>query len=632
MTAATLSPAATGSRHGEGLRDKVGRNHLGRRAIVYVRQSTLYQTKNHRESPRVQYALVQRVAEMGWAREQTEVIDEDLGHSGTSIEGRPGFQRLVEQVKAGQVGLVMGLEMSRLCRSSLDWQALVQLCALQQTLLGDQDALYDPTHPNDRLFLGLKGAMSEFELHILRLRMEQGKKAKAARGELSLPGPMGYVKGPEGRLEKDPDEQARSVMDLLFAQFERLGSARALLRYLLEHRIELPCRPRFGPNKGKLQWRKPKAATLYHILRNPLYSGQYVFGRERIDPAAKQPGRPHTGRRVLPQEQWQVHLPNHHPAYLSVPEYKRNLGRLAQNRPQGLGASREGPSLLAGLLRCAMCGASLTVSYHNNGGGLRYSCIAQGLRGGKGRCQSLVGEPLERAVEQQVLAALEPACVKLSLAVLADIEAQRHKLHQHWLQRLQRARYEAELRERRYEEVDPKNRLVALSLERRWEEALEALSQLEQDYHSFQAQRPARLSAEERRQILSAARDLPALWHSPTTTQQQRKELVRLLIDQIEVRVQGRSERVQLCIHWAGGQRSEIVLRRPVARIEQLSFYPALLARLEALQQQDLSHRAIAEQLNLEGFHTAQGKPLRASNLSELQRRAGLRKAPAPRR
>jgi hypothetical protein len=492
--------------------------------------------------------------------------------------------------------------------------------------------VYDPADPNDRLFLGLKGAMSEFELHILRLRMEQGKRAKAARGELALFGPMGYVKGPEGRLEKDPDEQARSVMDLLFAQFDRLGSIRAVLRYLLEHHIELPCRPRSGPNKGKLVWREPNAGTLRNILRNPLYSGQYVFGRGRFDPAARKPGRPHTGRKSLPPEQWQVRLMNQHPAYISVAQYKRNLQRLASNRPQGLGASREGPALLAGLLHCAHCGAPLTVSYKNNGGGLRYSCIEQSMRRGGQRCQSLVGEPLERAVQRLVLEALEPASLKLSLAALADIEAQRQKLHQHWQQRLQRARYEAELAQRRYEEVDPKNRLVAGSLERRWEEALGALSQLEQDYQSFQAEQPARLSAEERRQILSAARDLPALWHSPTTTQQQRKELVRLLIDQIEVRVQGRSERVQLCIHWAGGQRTELQLRRPVAHIEQLSFYPALLARLDALQRQELSNRAIAEQLNLEGFHTAQGKSFRASNISELQRRAGLRKAPAPRR
>ena len=586
---------------------KVKAHHLGRQAIVYVRQSTPQQVLNNAESTERQYALAQRAVQLGWPAEGVTVIDEDQGHSGATAQGRPGFQLLLARVALDQVGIVLGLETSRLARCNKDWHHLLEVCALFQTLLADQDGVYDPTDYNDRLLLGLKGAMSEAELHLLRNRMHEGLLNKARRGEVYSHPPIGYVKGPTGGFALDPDEQAQSVVRLVFEQFERQGTVCGLLRYLVQHGIRLPVRPSGGPQRGQLQWRRPNRVTLQSLLHHPLYAGFYRWGHRSVDSRKKGPGRRQSGRTLRQPKDCLVLLPDHCPAYISAEQFWANQERLRQNRAGAdhLGAPRHGPSLLSGLLVCGRCGYRLVVNYNNAGRGLRYGCNRALVCYGEPGCQSLSGGRLDAFVAEQVLAALQPAALELHLAAAADVERQRQLLHQNWQQQLERARYESERAARQYALAEPENRLVARELERRWEAALQEQARLEQQYQQFCAARPARLSAAEREQIRQLAQHIPELWHAESTTAVDRQRLVRMLIEQIEVEVQGESERVRLAITWSGGFVSAHALVRTVQRYEQLLDYPRLCARMEQLRAEGKSMDAVAECLNAEGFHPA---------------------------
>jgi DNA invertase Pin-like site-specific DNA recombinase len=584
---------------------KIHRAHYDRLAAVYVRQSTPQQMLRHQESTRLQYGLVERALALGWAKPQVLVIDEDLGKSADSMAGRSGFQRLVAEVSLAHVGIIFGLEMSRLARSNRDWHHLLEVCALCGTLIGDLDGIYDPTDYNDRLLLGLKGAMSEAELHVLKQRMMAGKRAKAARGALGMPVPMGYVRRPSGDVVKDPDEQAQAVIELIFDQFAQAGTIHAVLRYLVQHQIRVPQRVRFGPSKGELVWRRPNRTTLSNLLHHPIYAGAYTYGRRPTDPKRKQPGRPSTGRLVAKPEDCQVLLPDRLPAYISWEQFERNRRQLEANTQAGLGVIRYGPSLLSGLVVCGRCGLRMASAYKNNGAGLRYSCARELVDYGGALCQSLTGAPLDAWMSELVLAALAPAALEVSLEVAADVEAQRQRLHQHWAKRLERAGYEVERAARQYHAVEPENRLVARTLERQWEEALASEEQLKADYRRFLASQPVTLSASEREAIRCLASDLPALWHAETTTAADRQAIIRQLVERVVVTGQGESEQVELEVQWIGGYRTQTRRRRPVARLDQLSYYPALLARAAALQQQGLSRGAIAEARNADGWRPA---------------------------
>jgi DNA invertase Pin-like site-specific DNA recombinase len=604
---------------------KIHRAHYDRLAAVYVRQSTPQQLIRHQESTRLQYGLVERALALGWAQPQVLVIDEDLGKSADSMAGRSGFQRLVAEVSLAHVGIILGLEMSRLARSNRDWHHLLEVCALFGPLIGDLDGIYDPTDYNDRLLLGLKGAMSEAELHILKQRMMAGKRAKAARGALGMPVPMGYVRRPSGEVAKDPDEQAQAVIALIFDQFARVGTIHAVLRYLVQHQIRVPQRVRFGPNKGELVWRRPNRTTLSNLLHHPIYAGAYTYGRRPTDPKRKQPGRPSTGRLVAKPEECQVLLPDRMPAYISWEQFERNRRQLEANTQAGLGVIRYGPSLLAGLVVCGRCGLRMASAYNNNGAGLRYSCAREQVDYGGAICQSLTGAPLDAWMSELVLQALEPAALEVSLAVAADVEAQRQRLHQHWAKRLERAGYEVERAARQYHAVEPENRLVARTLERHWEEALAHEEQLKADHRRFLAAQPVTLSAREREAIRRLASDLPALWHAETTTAADRQAILRQLVERVVVTVQGESEQVALEVHWIGGHRTRTQRLRPVARLDQLSYYPALLARVAALHQQGLRRGAIAEVLNAEGWRPAKRRPtFTADMVRSLLVRQGL--------
>jgi DNA invertase Pin-like site-specific DNA recombinase len=577
--------------------------HLQRKAIVYIRQSTPQQVLDHRESADRQYSLVHRAASLGWPQGCVEVVDEDQGHSGQTVEGRLGFQYLLAEIGLDHVGIIFGLEMSRLARSNKDWHQLLELCAIFRTLLADQDGLYDPTDYNDRLLLGLKGTMSEAELHILKSRMYQGLLNKAKRGEVFNHPPAGYIKLPTGEFALDPDEQVQSVIRLLFDQFERQGSINGLLHYLVEHGLRMPIRPHGGPNRGQLEWHRPNRVTLQNLLQRPIYAGYYRWGHRASDPRRKIPGRPGTGRTVRPPKECLVLLEDHCPAYISVERFWANQERLAANRTASQGAVRHGPSLLGGLLVCARCGRRLLVNYTNAGSGLRYSCVRGAIDYGEPPCQSLSGQRLDALVSTQVLDALQPAALELHLAAAADVAQERQRLHQHWQQQLERAHYETERAERQYQAVEPENRLVARELERRWEEALQEQGRLAEDYERFCRSQPATLSAAEQERIRSLADDIPQLWQADTTTAADRQRLIRFLIEQIQVGVQGETDQVEVTIRWAGGCVSRHTLTRAVQRYDQLADYGRLRARIDELRAEGKSMACVAECLNQEGFH-----------------------------
>ena len=584
------------------LESKIQRRHYDRMAIVYVRQSTIQQIEKHSESTKLQYALVNRAVQLGWPNQRVVVIDDDLGISGSTAEGRPGFQRLVAEVGLDRVGIILGIEMSRLARSCRDWHQLLEICSLFNTLIGDTDGIYDPTNYNDRLLLGLKGTMSEAELHILKQRMLEGKLAKARRGELGMRVPMGYVLHPSGSIHKDPDEQAQSTIQLAFTLFERFATIHRVLRYFVENNIQMPYRQMSGPQKGDLQWRRPNRPTLLNLFHNPIYAGAYVYGRRRVDPRKKKAGRPSTGRTVVKPGEWKVLLKDRLPAYITWQQYERNLKQIEKNSSQSLGAIRNGPSLLSGLLICGQCGLRMAAVYTNSGQGLRYCCSRMATDYAAPHCQSLKGNPLEELIIDLIFKALKPSALEVSLKVAEDLENERLNLQTHWKQRLERASYDVDRAQRQYNAVEPENRLVLRSLERQWEEALSTQESLKNEYARFLEKLPTTLSDEERNAIRQLANDIPTLWHAPTTTHADKQAIVRHLIERIIVTVQNNTERVNVQIHWAGGHCTEARLIRPVAKLEQLSNYEALRLRITTLSSEGKPLTVIAQTLNNEGW------------------------------
>jgi DNA invertase Pin-like site-specific DNA recombinase len=603
---------------------KIRPEHLDRAAIVYVRQSSRQQVLEHTESTRLQYALAGRAVALGWARSQVVVIDDDLGVSAATADSRKGFARLVTEVTMGRAGVVPGIEMSRLARTGRDWHQLLELCSLSGVLLADPDGVYDPGFYNDRLLLGLKGTMSEAELYLIRQRMLSGKLAKAERGELAVPLPIGYARRPSGEVILDPDEQARHVVRLVFSTFARLGTLNGVLRYLVDQQVQLPVRVHSGPSKGEIEWRRPTRETLQIMLHNPVYAGYYAYGRRQVEPRRKVPGRPSTGRVVKDAGEWLVLLPGRMPAYITPEEYEANAARMAANRQTAAtpGAPRDGSALLSGLLRCGRCGGHrMTVRYHDGHWGAArsahgYVCAFYQVNYGTGgSCQHIAGPALDAYVTGQVLEAVAPAALEVSMTAAAQAEDERAMLDKLWRQRLERARYAAGRARRQYQLAEPENRLVTRQLEADWEDALAEASRLEADYQRFTEEQPKTLSAAERAAIQALAADLPQVWSAPSTTQADRKELLRVLVEDITVNVAGNSELADVVIRWAGGHQTSGQAIRPVARLDQLSYYPALLARVTELAEAGRTNRQIADALNAEGFRP----PKRTSRFSDQQ-------------
>jgi DNA invertase Pin-like site-specific DNA recombinase len=618
MIDAVREPSIPGS-----VSDKIHPRHQERLAMVYIRQSTMQQVERHQESTRLQYALVDRALYYGWHRSSIVVVDDDLGRSGASMEGRLGFQRLVAEVGLGHVGMVLGVEMSRLARSCRDWHQLLEICALFDTLIADSEGVYDAGNFNDRLLLGLKGTMSEAELHILKARMLEGRRAKARRGELGKTLPMGYLRHPSGQVGLDPDEQAQGTIRLVFELFDRFRTVGKVMRYLVDHDIRMPVRVRGGSRKGELEWHRVNRISLHNLFSNPIYAGAYVYGRRRSDPRRHKPGRPGTGRRSSPPEEAEVFLPDHLPAYISWEQYRRNQAQLRSNRPAATGIARSGQALLSGLLICGRCGLRMTAQYNNNGANPRYVCMRMAFDYGEPVCQTLKAAPLDGLVGCLVLTALEPASLEMSLLAAGELERERTTLDAQWRHRLERASYRAERARRQFDAIEPENRLVARTLERQWEQALVEQAKLLTEYECFQRDQPRSLTAAEVAAIRELASDMPGLWSA--ATQEERQTLVRLLLERVLVDVVNGTEQVKVMCHWHGGHRTVHQLVRPVARLDRLSTYRGLLARTADLRRAGQDYAAIAEVLNQEGWRPAKRRDtFNASMVRHLLRKTGL--------
>lgn len=610
---------------------KLQPRHLEQMAVVYVRQSSMQQVHRHQESTQIQYGLVTVAEQLGWARERILVIDDDLGLSAATAVGRAGFQRLLAEVALDHVGLIVGVEMSRLARSNKDWHQLLELCARFGTLIADLDGLYDPSRYNDRLLLGLKGTMSEAELHILRQRLLEGKLHKAGRGELRMSVPTGYVRSPAGEVVFDPDEEVQAAVRAVFEEFDRLGSIHGALRVLVERGVRIGVRRRIRPDLGTLEWHRPHRGMLIHMLRHPIYAGGYAYGRRRVDPRRQQPGHPASGRTpLLPPSEWLVCLRDRLPAYISWAQYERTQQRLDANRARhAYGPPRDGSALLPGLVVCGRCGYRMSTQYGKSPNGRRYAryvCShAAGARG-EALCASLSVAPVDELIAGLTLRAVEPAALEVSLRVSEEIEHERAKADALWAKRLQRARYEAERAARQYHAVEPENRLVARTLERAWEEKLSAERTLQEEDRRRQAQQPRSLTAAERATIRELATHLPALWVAPTTTPADRKAVVRLLVDRVIATVEGTSEWVDVVVHWAGGHETHTRVQRPVGKLIQLQEHTALLDTLRGLRREGYTAGEIAEQLNAVGWRT----PTQRNRFNERLVRAMIARYGAP--
>src|SRR4051794_23949699 len=579
--------------------------HFDRSAIVYVRQSTPQQVLDHQESTARQYALTDRAVGLGWPRPQVQVIDDDLGRSGQSIEGRPGFQRLLAEVAPDRVGLILGLEMSRLARSCKDWHHLLELCARFRVLLADAESIYDPTEYSDRLLLGLTGMMNEAELHILKQRMYQGKLNKARRGELVVAVPVGDVKSPAGEVTLDPDEQVQEIIRLVFDQFDRQGTVHGVLRHLIACGIRMPLRRRGGPDRGELDWRPPGRETVRHILRHPIYAGAYIYGFRPVDPRRRKPGSPKSGRGSgLAAEECQVFLRDRHPAYISWDRFEANRRRMAANRSrvESPGAVRDGAALLAGGVRCGRCGRRMYVRYRRSGGCPTYVCSTLRSDYGLPLCQSVSAMEVEAWVAREVLEALQPAALDASLEAASRVDEQRRQVIRDWERRVERARYEADRAGRQYHACEPENRLVGRTLERRWDEALQAVRKAEEDFDRFLRAQPRLLGQADRERIRCLAAEVPSLWHAPTTTHADRRQIVRLLIDRVVLTVDSENDDVKARVEWAGGAVRERTLPREGFGYKKQQQWKKLSCRLDALHGLGETPDVIATILDREGF------------------------------
>lgn len=602
---------------------KIKSQHLRRNAYLYVRQSTLRQVVENTESTERQYALRQRAIQLGWAQEQIVVIDNDLGQSGASASDRQGFQQLVSEVGMARAGIVMGLEVSRLARNCADWHRLLEICALTGTLILDEDGLYDPAHFNDRLLLGLKGTMSEAELHVLKARLQGGIINKARRGELLGPLPIGFQYGPDGKVRLDPDREVQDSLRMFFETFQRTGSATATVKAFREQGLRFPHCIRGGPNKGELVWKPLLHSRALWLLHNPRYAGAFFYGRTR------QRHDPRGGIRFqkLPREEWAVFLPDAHAGYVSLEQFEEIQRKLWENA-QAHGAERkrspprEGPALLQGMVLCGRCGNRMTVRYHQIRERLvpNYVCQRDGIERAVPICQSIPGAGIEVAVGALLIETVTPLSLEVALSVDEELNRRRSEVEGLRQKHIERLRYQADLARRRYMQVDPDNRLVADELEGEWNEKLrthkEALEALEEERRA----RIKTLSEEQRARILALAKDFPSLWNDPRTPSRERKRMVRLLIEDVTLNKAGG---ITAHVRFKGGTTKTISLPSPPP-INELRKNPAhLVAEVDRLLD-DYTHAQIAAILTHKGMRTVDGQPLHRLNIRYIQEAYGL--------
>jgi DNA invertase Pin-like site-specific DNA recombinase len=607
-------------------RAKITPSHLARQAIVYLRQSSAAQVEHNRESTDRQYALADKACELGWPAERVVVIDEDLGLSGSGVAARSGFARLIAEVALARVGLVLGLEVSRLARNNAEWYRLIDLAGLTDTLIGDADGLYHPALFNDRLLLGLKGTMSEAELHVLRARLNGGIRNKAARGELRRGLPVGFVWGDEdGEIRFHPDEAVRSAIHQVFARFAETGSARRVWLWFRSEGLTFPLQMHQG---GEIRWVEPSYTAIHHVLTNPVYAGAYAYGRTRQETVLDAAGRHKKRLRHLPRAEWQVLIPQHHPGFIDWQTYEANQQRLARNTRPGphkaSGAVREGAALLQGLARCGHCGRRLHTHYRGRNAAPGYHCPGKVLVEGRGAyCLNIGGIQIDAAVTAAFIAALEPAGIAATLAAAERLERDREAALKQWRLGVERAGYEAQRAERRYRAVDPDNRLVARGLEREWEECLRALDAAKAELERREREQPRVISQAERNRLLALGPDLAAVWNAATTTPRDRKELLRTLIEEVTIAVDRDKAAACLTLRWKGGALNEINLALPRSRpatVRTDEDTIALVRRL-AVHYPD---SVIAGILNRQGRATAYGHRFTAGRVGNLRRHWGI--------
>lgn len=586
---------------------KVQPRHLKRNAYLYVRQSSLRQVFENSESTKRQYDLKQRAVALGWSLEQVIVIDSDLGQSGASAVDRAGFQRLVTEVSLGHAGVVMGLEVSRLARNSTDWHRLLEICALADVLIVDEDGVYDPAHFNDRLLLGLKGTMSEAELHVMRARLRGGLLNKARRGELEMRLPIGFVYDAAKRVRRDPDARVQDIVRQLFRTFAQTGSATATVKAFRDQGLQFPHRVYGSAHKGEVLWSPLDHTRTLWILHHPRYAGAYCFGRART---RRMPdGRGRYAR--LPPEEWIALIRDAHEAYIPWEQYERNLQRLRENaQSQGderqRGAPREGPALLQGLAVCAVCGERMTIRYHIRGDRRvpDYMCQRRGIKTGQPICQLVNGGPLDEAIGKLLVDAVTPVTLEVALAVQKELESRCDESDRLRHQEVERARYEADLARRRFMHVDPGNRLVADSLEAEWNQTLRALSEAQERYEKQKQTDSTSLSDKQRASIMALAKDFPRLWRDPRTPDRERKRMVRLLIADVTL-LKGTDIRAQ--VRFNGGATHTLHLSPPKSAWQLRKSAPVVVAEVNRLLE-DHTEAEIAELLNRKGLTSGMGK------------------------
>jgi DNA invertase Pin-like site-specific DNA recombinase len=608
--------------------ERVTTAHRAKLAYIYVRQSTAGQVRQHQESTALQYRLVDRAAGLGWPRERIAVIDDDLGKSGASSAERHGFQRLIAEIGLGKAGLVLSLDASRLARNNRDWHQLLELCSIFGVIIGDGERLYDPGVYHDRLLLGLSGIMSEAELHQIRMRLHQGERQKAARGELRLPLPAGLAYGRGGEITLNPDEEVQARLRLVFDLFRALQTAKAVMRELRRHGLLLPVRPLHGPAPHAVVWVPADSARVLQILQNPSYAGAYVYGRHRQDPLRRRTGAARSATVRVAVEQWPVCLRDAHPGYIGWEEFVANQKRLAGNvarhaaaRP---GAPRRGWALLQGIAVCGRCGRRMALRYSGPHGDYPvYQCTADQDQAGSPRCQEVRGIPVDAAVEGVLLEALAPDQIALAVAAVGQLEEQTRVLERQWALKRERARYEAERARRQYDAVEPENRLVARSLERAWEEQLRAVEAVEQAYEAWRREQGAPLDEVSRADVLALAHDLPRVWQAATA--EERKRILRLVVREVALDQKREQGMVWLRISWQTGAVSEHRLQRQVRSYAECAGKNLLEQRIRALNAAGRMDHEIAAILNAEGVMSARGTPFLHGTVHLLRKRWGIR-------
>jgi DNA invertase Pin-like site-specific DNA recombinase len=618
----TPSAATFGLRSTSKIRDR----HLDRLAMVYVRQSSPQQVIENRESRERQYALAEFAQRLGWPAERVVIVDEDQGQSGRSADNRSGFQRLMTEVSLNHVGIVLGLELSRLSRSSRDWHQLIDVCAIFNTLLCDQDGVYDPLDSNDRLLLGMKGAMSEFELVTLRNRLLRGSRNKAERGELFLLVPLGYFKTSSGEVVQEPDEQARGMIQLVFQKFEELGSAYAVFRYLIVNNLRLGFRRQCGGRIRELEWKPASPNRILSILRHPFYAGAYAYGLHRAGTRHPTTGRVEGGKWFVPPEELPVLLRDRLPAYISWDQYMKNQEKLNQNRSllETRGVPKRGEALLQGLVVCGKCGLRMASRYKADKKP-SYYCGEHARSPMIEYCGHISAATLDDLVAREVLRALEPASLDLSLRTIDNVEQERKRLHDQWRQTLERAGQEVARAERQYHTVEPENRLVARTLEARWEEALKKQRQAEEEYHRFLAKLPATLSGADRQRIQSMSESVATLWHAAGTSAKDRKQIIRCVVERVILVSEKSTEDNLVTIVWQGGTITQHEVARPVGTYTQLKDFRRLSERIGQLHREGLHLAQIAARLNDEGFIPPRRRGIfKEATIGSLMRDLGL--------